>query len=148
MWETGKLAEEIKNKSLTQNDIKNYYLTISLIGLINGYFAILEIPEAFSNALIFEAVSSIFITIIGLDVIFNANLGNQGTDYINRVVLLSFPLLIKVILISSLFVIAFGAAGELDNYLIRDGWVVAIYSVITQIVVFWRIKIYIQYINS
>ena len=95
-WNTKSLAERLKNNELNQAEYKNYYIATAVLILIGFYSVILEPPETLS-AVLFEAIGSIFVSIIGLNIIFKVNGGNSGVGYLDRVVSLSFPLLMKVV---------------------------------------------------
>jgi len=147
-WKTNTLAENLKNDEINQAEYKNYYIATSVLALVGYYLATLEPPETL-YAVLFEAIGSILITIIGLNIIFRANGGDSGVGYLNRVVSLSFPLLIKVVVASFVLAIVLETLRELGSANSEQiDWLYSTSIVLIQVVFFWRIKVYVQYINA
>ncbi len=147
IWRTKRLAEDLKSGNIKENDFKNYYIATSVIFLLGFYISLLE-PVEVIEAMVFEAIGEIVVTIIALNIIFHSNGGDNGESYLNRVVSLSLPLLIKVFAVSIPLAIVLETMRELGSSTIQISWSYSIAIVLIQIVFFWRIKSHIQYINA
>jgi hypothetical protein len=147
-WKTKKLAENLKKNALNQAEYKNYYLATSVLILIGYYLVILDPPKTLL-AVLFEAIGSILITIIGLNIIFRVNGGNSGVSFLDRVVSLSFPLLIKIVVVGFALGIVLETLRQLgganDEQL---NWLYSSSVLLIQVGFFWRLKVYIQYLNA
>ncbi len=147
LWKTKKLAESLKNKSIKQSEYKNYYVATAVITLVGFYSAELNPPETV-YAVIFEAVGSILVTVIGLNITFSANGGNAGTGYLDRIVSLSFPLLVKVIVAAIVLAIPLEIMRQTNTNAQLVDWMYSASVVLIQIIFFWRVTVHVKYINS
>jgi len=147
IWKTKVLAEDLKSNSLSQNEYKKYYVATAVITLIGFYLSMFEPPEHY-EPVIFEAICSIIITVIGINIIFKTNGGNNGTHFLNRAIPLTLPLMFKVIAASIVFGIALEVLRELGYTPLLISWSYSAFIVLIQIVVFWRINVHIKYINA
>ena len=91
-WKTKQLTNEIKADTLTEETKKNYYIGSPTITLLAMYLAIIagtdNIPVTLlEGSLTFAAMA------LGINLTFKTN-GEK--DYITRVVMLSFTLLVKI----------------------------------------------------
>jgi ABC-type antimicrobial peptide transport system permease subunit len=147
LWKTKKLAESLKNNSLKQSEYKNYYIATAVLTLIGFYSAVLNPPETL-YAVIFEAVGSILVTVIGLNMAFSANGGNAGTGYLDKIVSLSFPLLVKVIVAATVLAIPLEIMRQLNTNAQQVDWMYSAAVVLIQLIFFWRITVHVKYING
>ncbi len=147
-WKTKKLADSLKNSELSQAEYKNYYMATAVLMLIGYNLAIQGSPETLYTVL-FEAIGSILATILGLNIIFRVNGGNSGISYLDRVVSLSFPLLIKVVVAGLLLAIVLETLRELGSVNGEQiDWLYSFSIILIQVIFFWRIKAHVQYINA
>ena len=98
IWKTDKLSSEIKENTLTEKDWKQYFLAGAILITLSMYM-IQTMPRANMISLMVEGILMIVITIIGINIAFNANQENNGTNFVARITALSFPLSIKIIAI-------------------------------------------------
>ncbi len=148
-WKTQELAKQIKDDTITEESKKNYYLATSLI-TIAGMYLTLAGGMQNSMATLTECILLLIITALAINIVFATNRGNDGIDFISRVVILGFPILIKIMVLAFLIGIAMGiysgASGQLENSI--NGWDNAIIAVTVQIFFFWRINVHMSYINT
>jgi len=112
------------------------------------YLAVLTPRENMVSVLV-EAILMIGILIVGVGITYQSNQGDDGIDYISRMTALSFPVLIKMLLISVLGGIIIGVlsvAGSFSEELVE--WCFVLFAVIIQVLFFLRINIYIKPINA
>jgi hypothetical protein len=148
-WQTKKLANAIKTCSLSEQDKKNYYIGSSAITLITMYIAIIGGTENMYLTIAVGAVTFI-VMVFGINLTFKTNGGNEGKDYIARVVILSFPLLIKIYLYAVIATIILGILGTMI-FGIRTSlneWINLLISVAVQVIFFWRLNVHLTAINT
>ena len=124
-----------------------YYIYTCVLTLIGFYLSMLE-PRETSYAILFEAIGTIVITVIGLHIIFIENGGDEGTDFLNRVVSLSFPLLIKVVVAGFILAIVLEILREFGLSAEQIDWLYSVSIVFIQAIFFLRIRAHIKYINA
>jgi hypothetical protein len=147
-WNTKKLAAEIKAGVLSETDRKNYYIGSSVITVIAMNMAIIAGAENKYYA-IATAVLSLFIIVFGINLTFKANGGNEGRDYIARVLILSFPLFIKIYVLAVLASIVLMVPVYMisgNNPMVVE-WISLLISVAIQIIYFWRLNVHLKEIN-
>ena len=92
----------------------------------------------------------LLIIIGGIQLTFRANKGNGGEDYVKRMVLLSLPIVVRLI-------VGFLIFGSLINVvlilvdcsvLITSLWMPIVISVLFQIIFFWRLTVHLRFITS
>jgi len=97
---TRELTEELVNDELKERDTLHYYIanTIlwTLFSYLGPYFA------KFGWDLLFQIALDVIISIVGLVECFKANGGDAGRRFLVRAVCLSFPIALKVNLISTI----------------------------------------------
>jgi len=146
-WKTKTLASDIKSGNFSEKDRKNYYLATSILVAISLYLGYLEPPTNFYPVLI-EVIGIIAVIIIGINITFKSNNGNDGQDYLGKMTALSLPLLIKLIIISLVFGIVIGIVfGSVGNKGIQE-WLMSLFIILIQIVFFWRLNVHIKSINT
>ena len=147
IWKTNKLAEDLKENKVSQTDFKRYYLISSVILSISVYFLSIE-ARPYPVVCFFETVGVIIVTIFGLNLIFKANGGDDGKDYLNRVISLSLPVMIKSMVIAFLIGIVIGIlelSGISKEYL---EYCISLSIVFVDALILWRVKVHVQCINS
>lgn len=146
-WKTGSLVEDLKSNKVTERNFKNYYLASSLLMMISYYLAMTVPPENMTMILI-EAVGSIGITVFGIDFVFKCNGGDSGSNFINKALCLSFPLMIKVFVAG--FFIGF-AVGIMEAASLFQQVIEIVYTglvLLIQVIFFWRLAVHIQRVNA
>lgn len=148
IWKTDNLSSEIKENTLTEKDWKQYFLAGTILITLSMYM-IQTMPRTNMISLMVEAILMVVITVIGINIAFNTNQENNGTNFVARITALSFPLSIKIIAISFVFGIVLGFLNEMDPISTEnEEWVYTIFTVLIQIIFFWRIKVHLAYINT
>ena len=146
-WKTGSLVEDLKNNEVTERNFKNYYLASSLLMMISYYLAMTAPPENMTMMLI-EAISSIGITVFGIGFVFKCNGGDSGSNFINKALCLSFPLMVKVF-VAGFFIgvvaAGFMEAGSLSQQVIEIAYMAL--GLLLQVIFFWRLAVHIQRVN-
>lgn len=146
-WKTGSLVEDLKNNEVTERNFKNYYLASSLLMMISYYLAMTAPPENMTMMLI-EAISSIGITVFGIGFVFKCNGGDSGSNFINKALCLSFPLMVKVF-VAGFFIgvvaAGFMEAGSLSQQIIEIAYTAL--GLLIQVIFFWRLAVHIQRVN-
>jgi hypothetical protein len=146
-WKTGQLASEIKQKGIEENDKKNYYLATTIVTLASMFIVSISAQKKIYVSLL-EFACVLIISIIGIKTTFSTNKGNSGVDYIGRMVSLSFPLLIKLILFGFVFGFIVGFSAAINGNVAFVPWSVSLFTVVLQIWYFWRLNIHLKYINA
>ena len=146
-WKTKLLVDELKQNSIDERALKNYYLATAILTLVGYYLALLQ-PRENVPALVVEAIGSIVVTIIGLNAAFNANGGSSGVHFLNKTVSILFPLLIKSVLAGfALGIVQAIFEGSGTNHSQFD-WVLSIATIAIQVVVFWRLAVHVKSTNT
>ncbi len=148
IWKTSALAEDIKNNSVGQKEWRKYYLAVSIFMTLAMYITAFSPRENIVAALV-EAIFIVGILIFGVSFTYQSNKGDSGVDYISRMTALTFPLLVKLFLLSILAGVLIGVFSEVLSLSedIMEWFMVGFVSVI-QAAFFWRINVHIKYINA
>lgn len=145
-WKTEKLATELKADALTEHAKKNYYIGTSAITLIGIYLAIISGTTNVSMTLI-EGLLMLTVTVLGINLTFKTN---KGKDYITRMVVLSFPLFIKLYTAALVAGLIIGVLTSMNNSQIEPFTpsLTLLISVGVQLIYFWRLNIHLSKISS
>jgi len=145
-WKTEKLAMELKTDALTEHAKKNYYIGTSAITLIGIYLAIIAGTANVSMTLI-EGLLMLTVTVLGINLTFKTN---KGKDYITRVVVLSFPLFIKLYTAAFIVGLIAGVLTSTNNSQVEPftPLLSILISVGVQLIYFWRLNTHLSTINS
>ncbi len=147
-WKTLALSDDIKNDALTENDWKQYYLAGSIFVSISMYLVTLT-PRSDTSILLVEAIATVGVLIFGINITFDTNQEGGSSNYVARITALSFPLLVKIFLLSLLVGVMLGIAGELSSLPAAFlEWSISIFTIMIQMVYFWRLNEHLRYINS
>ena len=148
IWKTDKLSSEIKENTLSEKNWKDYFLAGTILITLSMYM-VQTMPRTNTPSLIAEAILMIVITVIGINAAFNANNGNKGSSFVARITALSFPLSIKIIATSFIFGMILGFLNEMDPISSEnEEWAYSVFTILIQILFFWRIKVHLTYINE
>jgi len=153
-WRTDKLIEDLKQNRVSQNEFKNYYLASSIIVLL-GIFASSQIePEELKISF------ALFLINLGLliswtNAIFKANGGAQGHAFLNRIIALYLPIMLKttafVIVLYSLILSIFNqfeAHFDKAQFAHIKTLISMAVDVFSSFLVYWRICAAVKKINS
>jgi len=146
-WKTHLLVGELAKGPLEERVQKNYYLATSILSLLCYYIALLE-PRENLSALIVETIGMLIATIIGLNAAFVANGGSAGRRFLEKIITISFPLLIKV-LAAGFALGFFVAALKADEWSkIQIEWVSAISTIAIQCVFLLSLVAHVRKTNA
>lgn len=146
-WKTNRLASVIKEGGLTETNRKNYYLAGTMLVTIDVYMNLLSVPHNI-YAILVGVTSLILITIFGIKITFSSNKGKDGTDYLGRMIALSFPLIIKSLLISLIIGVLLAKYDVLNGDRNVQSWHFVIVATAIQAWIFWRLNVHIKFINA
>ncbi len=149
-WKTNALAEDIKKDVLSDNEWKQYYLAGSIFMTLSMYMVSLS-PRTNILSTFIEAIAIIGIMIFGVQITFNTEQKGNRNDkgYISKVVALSFPIFIKFFVLSLAFGFILGFTGELQSISIDiQAWITTIFSILIQVLFFWRLNIHLHSLNT
>ena len=105
-WNTNKLIDDLKNERLATSDYKNYYLAGG-VGALLMVFCMRFSPVTNMILSTIDIVLSIIMLIIGINLCFRVNGGNQGRQFLNRLICIVLPISIRILLVYFLFFIFF-----------------------------------------
>jgi len=154
LWNVKQLATDFKNQSVTEGQKMTYFLITTVLwnlGIYMGVFAE-EMSYKDPNVGYFELFLVVVIVIVGTLVTFKTN-KKTDIDYIARVTALAMPIGIKLLVF---YVAILALFYGLDTYvwpynvlgiLYYDSFTV-ISAVVFEAFVFWRINLYLKYING
>ncbi len=147
---TKALSEDIKNLELTDNDWKNYYLAVTIFLTLSMY-VINFAPRVEVTPILVESILITGILIFGVSITFKTHQSskNEAASYISKMTALSFPIMINFFLLSILLGIILAIAESINPSLkVFEPWVLVVLSVTVQALVFWRLNVHLQYINT
>lgn len=155
LWDTKKLAIDIKAGKLTSEDQKNYFLAVLGCLLSVLYVFKMSTSIGFIGGTL-EAIAVIIITAYGIDILYKTNGGIEGRDFCTRVTILSLPIIIKIIIAYFIFSILLSICSAVIFSFFLMAWLkplviltsTVLFASIVQIALFWRLNIYIKLING
>lgn len=146
-WKTNLVAIALRENTLTQGMLKNYYLATSIIGLIAIYLGGLS-PRENLAAYAIEAIACILLVFFGINAAYRANGGVGGVRFLDKMVVLSFPLLIKVLAASFVFgfigAVVMEVLGVSASY---SEWFLSLLVIVLQAVFLWRLVVHVKTTN-
>lgn len=148
IWKTAALATDIKNNSIGTNEWKKYYLAVSIFMTLAMYLTALT-PRENMVAVLVEAIAAVGILIFGVSITYQSNKGDSGSDYIQRMTALTFPISIKIFLLSLLAGVLIGVLSEVAS--LSDTvleWLMVVFVTVIQVIFFWCINVHIKHINA
>lgn len=146
-WKTHLLVADLAKGALEERTLKNYYLATSILFLISYYLAMVAAHDNY-YALAVEAVAALVATVVGLNAAFAANGGDSGTRFLDKVVAISFPLLIKVAAASFAVGLILGVLDALEMSKLYVDWLSSIAFIVVQVVFFLRLVAHVRKINA
>jgi hypothetical protein len=147
IWKTSLLAEDLRSNLVDETSFKNYYLASSLLTAICFYLTILQ-PNQNFPALATEALGTLTVTILGINAAFAANGGAGGVRFIERIISLAFPLLIKVFLAGMGVGLIAGILEVLGMTKPQLEWGTAVSAIAIQVVFYLRLVTHIRRANA
>ncbi len=149
-WKTQQLADDIKSDKISEKSKMYYYLVMMVLFDFIAYLYLVEGLDTVSTTIVIsEMLSVIIVTIAGILITFKTNKGEDGVDYIARVIMLAFPISIKIFIFMMIFDVAL--LGIVYYYFDFDEWsdlFISLQTVLVSILLYWRINVYLKYINQ
>lgn len=147
LWKTQLLVAELKANAVNENNFKNYYLATSILVLACYYLAFLEPRENFLTLAV-EAVGTIVVTVLGINAVFKANGGLAGVGFLNKVISISFPLLVKVFVVSFVLGLLLAIIEQFGIGKSETAWITSISIIAIQVVLYWRLVVHVRNTNA
>lgn len=153
-WNTTQLVEDLKNNQVSESEFKNYYLVSGILILLS-VFLLSQMPaeDWKMNLSLFLINSGLLIS--WMNTIFKANGGNQGQQFLNRVIALYLPISIQlmayfivIILIFQLLLNGFESQMAQVTFDLINRWSSSCFDIVMNFVLYWRIYIAVKQINS
>lgn len=147
IWKTDKLVEDLRQSPLAEIELKNYYVSTSVLTTIAIYLGFME-PREDMLALAAEAIGGAMITFFGINAAFKANGGVGGSRFIEKAVSISFPLLVKVLVAGLVFGGIVGSLAVTLGLTKSQGeWTSAVGVLLIQSIYMWRLAFHIRATN-
>lgn len=153
-WRTDKLIEDLKQNRVSQNEFKNYYLASSIVVLLGIFASSQAEPEELKISFALFLIN-LGLLISWINAIFKANGGEQGHAFLNRIIALYLPIMLKItafiIVLYSLILFIFNQfeayfdKAQFEHIKTLMSMVVDIFS---SFLVYWRVYVAIKKINS
>lgn len=147
-WNTKALAHELAEDTLSKQHYKNYYLAAALVVSVVYYYGMYS-PYSDARVIGVETVLTLLIMVIGIQRTYQANGGDQGIHFLNRITALSFPILMQTTVAGMVFGIVllaiyqyFGLADTVFDMWYE--WCVSAFTIFLQILFFTRLIAYMN----
>lgn len=148
-WNTSALAQELRKDNVASPDQRDYYIGLAIIGLLYQYSGA-DLESSWSLFSLGETIVLAVVSIVGLRLAYRANGSDDGQCFLPRVVALSFPLLIKLYILSfaigfvtAVFHAKFGVAVILQSEIAMSLLTVGI-----EILFFWRLVLHLKFVSA
>jgi len=150
VWNTTKLASDLKADAVSERDKRNYLIAGSVLVSLSIYLAPMDGVEP-NQLVLIEAVVAILITIVGIAICHDVNDGGDKRAFLDRFVCMSFPLMIRLLALGIAIVIpvavvfalvdpaAFDQYAEGGSYTAAD----VLGSLGFQVLFYWRMKLHL-----
>ncbi|ENW94310.1 hypothetical protein [Acinetobacter dispersus] len=147
-WNTKALAHELAEDTLSKEHYKNYYLAAALVVSVVYYYGMYS-PYVDVRVIGIEAALTLVIMVVGIQRTYQANGGDQGIHFLNRITALSFPILMQTTVAGIVFGIVLLAiyqyfALEQTAFEMWYEWCVSAFTVFLQILFFTRLAAYMK----
>jgi len=147
-WNTKALAHELAEDNLSKQHYKNYYLAAALVVSVVYYYGMYS-PYVDVRVIGIEAALTLVIMVVGIQRTYQANGGDQGIHFLNRITALSFPILMQTTVAGIVFGIVLLAiyqyfALEQTAFEMWYEWCVSAFTVFLQILFFTRLAAYMK----
>lgn len=147
-WNTKALAHELAEDTLSKQHYKNYYLAAALVVSVVYYYGMYS-PYVDVRVIGIEAALTLVIMGIGIQRTYQANGGDQGIHFLNRITALSFPILMQTTVAGIVFSIVLLAIYEYfalaqTAFEMWYEWCVSAFTIFLQILFFTRLAAYMK----
>ncbi|MEB3768344.1 hypothetical protein [Acinetobacter sp. MD2] len=151
-WNTRALAHALVQQTLTKRDYKNYYLAAAVVVSAVYYYGMYS-PYMDVRVIGVEAALTLLMMLWGIQRVYQANGGDEGSAFLNRVTALSFPILIQTTVAG----IAFGGIllGIYQYFNLANTafdlfyeWCISAFTLALQLLFFTRLSRYMQRVKD
>lgn len=147
-WNTKALAHELSTDTLDKKHYKNYYLMGAVL-ISAVYYLGMYAPYSDLSVTIVECVATLLIMGFGIQKTYQANGGDEGENFLNRITALSFPIFVQITVFGVLFagsVLAALIIFELEGTMLDlwYEWVLSAFTLFLQIMFFVRLNMYMK----
>lgn len=151
-WNTVALARELKSRSLSQSERMKYYLVSStmyaLFSEMNGY-------NNTSPSLISIIQSTVVVVAIVVGIIFcyRINSKGDGQEFIDRFVCLSWPILIRFVVCTSLIYVTYYSFGiiiggdRFEKFNESKTYINLVFSLLFEAAFYWRVAYHLKWVS-
>jgi len=113
LWNTKALAKELKEGTLSEGEKFKYYLFgVIIYALLFEFGGYLD-KEIFTTVNLLLSITIVSLDIIGIYLCYEANKQGDGLLFIERIVCLSVPLGIRILVLSIVLLIIFSIVGAI-----------------------------------
>ncbi|MGA6135267.1 hypothetical protein ACPER7_03080 [Acinetobacter dispersus] len=147
-WNTKALAHELAEDTLSKQHYKNYYLAAALVVSVVYYYGMYS-PYVDVRVIGLEAALTLMIMVIGIQRTYEANGGDQGIHFLNRITALSFPILMQTTVAGIVFGVVLLAIYQYfalaqTAFEMWYEWCVSAFTIFLQILFFTRLAAYMK----
>ena len=147
-WNTKALARELSANTLEKKHYKNYYLMTALLITVVYYYGMYS-PYYSVQLIGFEGFLTLCIMLLGIQLTYKANGGDDGEHFLGRITALSFPILVQTTAAGILF--GFLLLGlyfilELEGttFDFWFEWCISAFTIFLQVLFFTRLVFYMK----
>lgn len=145
LWNTTKLASDLKADVVTERDKLNYLIVAAVLATFGSYALALTGVEG-NKLMLVEGGVAIVVTIVGIIMCYDMNLSGDNRSFLDRFICMSLPLAIRLVVLMiviaiPVFVVASAVAGDdfdryLDDYTVLD----VLVTVAFELIFYWRMR--------
>ena len=148
------LVEDLKTHQVTQTQFKNYYL-VSIIFVLLNYLLMSQLEIMDLNIQAATTLVQLGLLITWVNILFKANGGEQGQQFLNRVVALSLPIGIRVTVamvliwtILEFFIQGYKTQVSTEQVILIENGLNAALEMSISFVFYWRVYVAICQVNA
>lgn len=142
LWNTKELSAELKNGSLPERE-KAKYLIFGAVLTVLVMSRIISKDEVYLPAHYSALAVNVFLTIFGTWWLFQRNASGDNKNFVERYICLMVPISVRIIAASILVGIILGIVIDRSEVM-ASSIVFATFEVLVNIVVFWRLGVWIK----
>jgi len=146
-WNTKKLAADIKAGKLPERQKKNYFLATGIMAIVVLYLFVIS-PAEDPVVSLLTTILQITIFVFGVRIIFKTNQGAEGHDFVGRVVVLSWPINIKLTVFSFVCLIILAIAAIATESKTLNPLIGPALAILFGVLYFWRLNVHLKEINT
>ncbi|WP_070970072.1 hypothetical protein [Vibrio sonorensis] len=147
-WNTHQLARDIKSNRVSAPEWKHYFIGVTLLGTVTWYVSFISTNTS-TLGVLYELAISIIIFLWGIQKTYLTNLGDDGFDYVCRMIALAFPLYFKAMVYLAIFITSIEfTVGVMSFSSHTIEWLYTTIALSIQAMIFIRIDYHLAFINN